>query len=115
LKNLDEIKDKLAELTSERDEIREQNEQYQNEIENIQKVLYDETESASKSAAKIVILTRQLDDEQKRSTDATRQLDDIKMQLKGSTMTNETLKTELNQARCLIQEYIVKVALLSMT
>ena len=30
-------------------------------------------------------------------------------------MTNETLKTELNQARCLIQEYIVKVALLSMT
>jgi predicted nucleic acid-binding Zn-ribbon protein len=109
LKNIDELKDNLSNLTSERNEIQEQNENYQNELENIQKILYDETESASKSGTKVVLLTRQLDDEQKRATDATHQVDDLRMQLKSSLMTNDTLKTDLQQARALIQTHIVKV------
>jgi hypothetical protein len=72
-------------------------------------MLYDETESASKSTAKVVLLTRQLDEEKKRSTEAIHQLEDLRMQLKSTLMTNDTLKTEFNQARSLIQEYIIKV------
>lgn len=109
MKNVDELKVNLSNITSERDEILEQNENYQNELENIQKILYDETESASKSGTKVVLLTRQLDEEQKRATEAIHQLDDIRMQLKSSLMTNDTLKTESNQARSLIQEHIIKV------
>jgi chromosome segregation ATPase len=109
LKNIDEFKENLLNITNERDDIREQNESYQNELENMQKMLYHETESASKSTTKTVLLTRQLDDEQKRATEAIYQLDDLRMQFKSSLMTNDTLKTELNQARSLIQEHIVKV------
>jgi chromosome segregation ATPase len=109
MKNLDELKENLSTITIERNEIREQNNNYQNELENIQKILYDETEAASKSSTKVVLLTRQLDEEQKRATDAIHQLDDTRMQLKSSLMTNDTLKTELNQARLLIQDYIIKV------
>jgi len=109
MKNLDELKENLSNITSERNEIREQNENYQNELENIQKMLYNETESASKSSTKIVLLTRQLDEEQKHAKDAMYQSDDFRMQLKSSLMTNDTLKSELNQARSLIQEYIIKV------
>ncbi|CAF4784013.1 unnamed protein product, partial [Rotaria sp. Silwood1] len=108
LKNIDELKENLFNITSERNDIREQNENYQNEIENIQKMLYDETESASKSATKIVLLTRQLDEEQKRAIDAIRQLDELKMQSKSSSMTIDTLKTELSHARSLIQEHSIK-------
>ncbi|CAF4150962.1 unnamed protein product, partial [Rotaria sp. Silwood2] len=108
LKNIDELKENLLNITSERNDIREQNENYQNEIENIQKMLYDETESASKSSTKNVSLTRQLDEEQKRATDAIRQLDELRMQAKSSSMTTDTLKTELSQARSLIQEHAVK-------
>jgi len=109
MKNLDELKENLSNITSERNEIREQNENYQNELENIQKMLYDETESASKSSTKVVLLTRQLDEEQKRATDTIHQLDDLRIQLKSTLMTNDTLKTEFNQARSLIQECIIKV------
>jgi uncharacterized phage infection (PIP) family protein YhgE len=108
-KKIDELKDNLSNISSERDEIQEQNENYQNEIENIQKMLYNETESSSKSATKVVLLTRQLDEEQKRSYDATHQLDDVRMQLKSSLMTNDTFKTELTKARSHIQEHLIKV------
>ncbi|CAM2700904.1 unnamed protein product [Rotaria socialis] len=108
LKNIDEFKENLFNITSERNDLREQNETYQNEIENIQKMLYDETESASKSSTKIVLLTRQLDEEQKRATDAVHQLDDLRMQLKSSLMTIDTLKSELSQTRLHAQEQAIK-------
>ncbi|CAF0725433.1 unnamed protein product [Rotaria sordida] len=108
LKNIDELKENLLNVTSDRNDIREQNENYQNEIETIQKMLCDETESASKSGSKIVLLTRQLDEEQKRATDAIHQLDELRIQSKSSLMTIDTLKTELSQARSLIQEHAVK-------
>jgi hypothetical protein len=112
LKNIDEFKENLLHLTNERDEINEQNDNYQNELENMQKILYDETESASKSSTKVVLLTRQLDEEQKRSADAIHQSDDLRMQLKSSLMTSDTFKTELHQARSLIQEHLIKVKLI---
>lgn len=109
MKNIDELREKLLTTTSERDDLREQNENFQNEIENIQKMLCDETEAASKSGTKVALLTRQLDEEQKRATDAVHQLDDLKMQLKGSSMTIDTLRTELGQARLIAQEQAIKV------
>ncbi len=109
LKALDELKDKLLIVSNERNEIQEQNNNYQNDFENIQKILYDETESGSKSAAKVILLTRQFDEEQKRANNATYQLNDIQMQLTSALITNDTLKTELSQARLLAQEYIAKV------
>ncbi len=109
LKNIDEFKENLFHINNERDELHEQNDNYQNELENIQKMLYDETESASKSSTKIVLLTRQLDEEQKRSADAIHQADDLRMQLKSSLMASDTYKTEFHQARSLIQEYAIKV------
>jgi chromosome segregation ATPase len=109
MKNIDELKENLSNITSERNEILEENEHYQNELENIQKMLYNETESASKSSTKVILLTRQLDEEQKRAKDATHQSDEFRMQLKSSSMTNDTLITELNQARSLIHEHIIKV------
>ena len=109
LKSINQLKEENSNITIERDEMREQNDNYQSELENIQKMLYDETESSSKSATKVILLTRQLDEEQRRATDATQQLDDLRMQLKGSTMVNDTLKTELSQARSIIQEHVMKV------
>ncbi len=109
MKNIDELKENLLNITSERDEIREQNDHYQNELENIQKILYDETEASSKSSTKVVLLTRQLDEEQKRAVDAIHQADDLRMQLKSTLMTSDTLKIELHQARSLIQEHMIKV------
>jgi chromosome segregation ATPase len=109
LKNIDELKENLLIISNERDEIREQNDNYQNELENIQQMLYDETESSSKSASQVILLTRQLDEEQKRANDSINQLNDIQMQLKSALITNDTLKSELNQARLLVQEHIIKV------
>ena len=109
VKNIDELKDNLSDVSTDRDVMREQNEQYQNEIENIQKLLYEETEVGSKATAKVVLVTRQLDEEQKRATDTHHQLEDCKIQLKSSLITNETLKSELGQARILIQDHFVKV------
>jgi len=109
LKNIDELKENLLIVSNECDEIREQNDNYQNELENIQKLLYDETELGSKSASKVILLARQLDEEQQRANLSTNQLHDIQMQLKSALLTNDTLKTELNQARSLIQEYNIKV------
>lgn len=109
LKNIDELKEALLNISIERDEYREQNENYQNEIENIQKILYEETETGSKSASKVILLTRQLDEEQRRANDSINQLNDIQMQLQSALITNDTLKSELNQARLLIQEHNLKV------
>ena len=109
LKNIDELKENLAAVVNDRDDFREQNENYQAELENIQRILYDETESGSKASSKVVLLTRQLDEEQKRSTEASHQLDDSRMQLKSVMMTNDTLKTELIQTRSLLQDHIAKV------
>jgi len=109
LKNIDELKENLLIISNERDEIREQNDNYQNELENIQQMLYDETETSSKSASQVILLTRQLDEEQKRANDSINQLNDIQMQLKSALITNDTLKSELNQARLLVQEHIIKV------
>jgi chromosome segregation ATPase len=109
LKNIDELKEALLNISIERDEYREQNENYQNEIENIQKILYEETETGSKSASKVILLTRQFDEEQRRANDSINQLNDIQMQLQSALITNDTLKSELNQARLLIQEHNLKV------
>lgn len=109
LNDIDGLKAELSNVRSERKEFQEQNEKYQNELENIQKLLSSETEIGSKSAAKVMLLTRQLDEEQKRAMEATHQAEDFKMQLKSTMMTNDSLKIELNQARGLIQEHIAKV------
>jgi len=109
LKNIDELKENLLIVSNECDEIREQNDNYQNELENIQRLLYDETESGSKSASKVILLVRQLDEEQQRANVSINQLNDAQMQLKSALMTNDTLKSELNQARLLIQEHTIKV------
>lgn len=109
LKNIDELKQELFIITSERNEIHEQNENYLNEIENIQRLLLEETESSSKSASKVVLLTRQLDDEQKRSNDSINQLNDVQLKLQSALITNETLKTELSQARLLLQGHADQV------
>jgi chromosome segregation ATPase len=109
LKNIDELKEDLLIVSNERDEIREQNDNYLNELENIQKLLYEETETGSKSASQVILLTRQLDEEQKRANDSINELNDVQMQLKGALMTNDTLKCELNQARLFIQDYTIKV------
>ena len=110
VKTIDELKDNLSDASAERDAMREQNEQYQMEIENIQRLLYEETEVGSKAIAKVVLVTRQLDEEQKRSTDTQHQLEDCKIQLKSSLITNDTLKSELSQTRTLIQDHFVKVS-----
>jgi len=109
LKNIDELKEDLLIVSNERDEIREQNDNYLNELENIQKLLYEETETGSKSASQVILLTRQLDEEQKRANDSINELNEVQMQLKGALMTNDTLKCELNQARLFIQDYTIKV------
>ncbi|CAF4352358.1 unnamed protein product [Rotaria sp. Silwood2] len=108
LKDIDELKENLLIISNERNDIREQNNNYQNELENIQKLLYDETESASKSLSKVTLLNRQLDEERKRSNDSINQLNDQQMQLKSALITNDTLKSELNQARLLIQDHTIK-------
>ncbi|CAF0922423.1 unnamed protein product [Adineta ricciae] len=108
LNDIDGLKSELSNVRSERNEFQEQNEKYQNELENIQKLLSSETEIGSKSVAKVALLTRQLDEEQKRATEATHQVEDFKMQLKSTMMTNDSLKMELNQARGLVQEHIAK-------
>ena len=111
LKTIDELKENILILSNERDDIQEQNDNYQNELENIQQLLYDETESSSKSTTQVSLLTRQLDEEQKRSKNSINQLNDIQMQLQSTLMTNDTLKSELNQARLFIQDHIIKVLL----
>jgi predicted nucleic acid-binding Zn-ribbon protein len=112
LKNIDELKENLLIVSNECDDIREQNDNYQNELENIQRLLYDETESGSKSASKVILLVRQLDEEQQRANVSINQLNDAQMQLKSALMTNDTLKSELNQARLLIQEHTIKVKII---
>jgi chromosome segregation ATPase len=109
LKNIDELKEALLNISGERDDFREQNENYQNELENIQKLLCEETEASSKSASTVILLTRQLDEEQRRTNDSINQLSDAQMQLQGALITNDTLKSELNQARLLIQDHNLKV------
>ena len=109
LKNIDELKDNLSLLSNEREEYHEQNEQYQAELDNLQTLLYEETETGSKSAAKVVLLTRQIEDDQRRANDAIHQSNDSQLQLQSALMSNETLKSELNQARTLIQDHLVRV------
>ena len=109
LQNIDELKENLLMISSERDDFREQNDNYQNELENIQKILCEETETGSKSASKVILLSRQLDEEQRRANNSINELRDIEMQLQSALMTNDTLKSELNQARLLLQEHTIKV------
>ena len=109
LQNIDELKENLLLISNERDELREQNDSYANELENLQKMLCDETETGSKSASQVILLSRQLDDEQRRANDSTNQLTDTQMQLQGLLITNDTLKSELNQARLLLQDQTMKV------
>lgn len=109
LKNVDELKDSLNNVMNERDDFREQNEAYQIEMENVQKLLYEETESGSKASSKVALLTRQLDEEQKRSNEVLRQLDDARIQLKSVSMNHDSMKSELLQVRSQLQEHIVQV------
>lgn len=109
LKNVDELKDNLSNVSNERNDVREQHDSLQNEIESMQKLLYDETEAGSKAASKVVLLVRQLDEEQRRATEALHQVDDLRMQLNSSLMTSDTFKTELIQARALLHDHIAKV------
>ena len=109
LQNIDELKENLLLISNERDELREQNDSYANELENLQKMLCDETETGSESASQVILLSRQLDDEQRRANDSTNQLTDTQMQLQGLLITNDTLKSELNQARLLLQDQTMKV------
>ena len=109
LQNIDELKENLLLISNERDELREQNDSYANELENLQKMFCDETETGSKSASQVILLSRQLDDEQRRANDSTNQLTDTQMQLQGLLITNDTLKSELNQARLLLQDQTMKV------
>lgn len=113
LKNIEELKENLSIITNERDQIRQQYHNHHNNLENIQQILYDETESNSKSATKVIQLTRQLEDEQKRTNDFKYQLDDLQMQLTTALLTIDTLKAELSQSRNLNQEYLNKVILFS--
>ncbi|CAF3693774.1 unnamed protein product [Adineta steineri] len=108
LKNIDELKENLLIISNERDDIRKQYNNYQYDLENIQKILADETESNLKSETKVILLTRQFDEEQKRSNEFKYQFNDIQMQLTSALLSNDTLKTELNQARLLNQEYTIK-------
>ncbi|CAF4440916.1 unnamed protein product, partial [Adineta steineri] len=108
LKNIDELKENLSIISNERDDIRKQYNNYQYDLENIQKILADETESNLKSETKVILLTRQFDEEQKRSNEFKYQINDIQMQLTSALLTSDTLKTELNQARLFNQEYTIK-------
>ena len=109
LKTIDELKENLSIVTNERDQIRGQYNNYQANLENIQQILYDESETSSKSAAKVIQLTRQLEDEQKRANDSKFQLNELQMQLTTALLTIDTLKAELSQSRCVIQENLDKV------
>lgn len=109
LRNIDELKEAFSAVANERDDLRDQNDNYQSELENLQKMLYDETEAGSKATSKVTLLTRQLDEEQRRSTEASHQADDLRVQLKSALMSNDTLKSELIQSRSLLQEHIAKV------
>ena len=109
LKNVDELKEILVATSNERDDLRDLSDNLQSELENVQKLLFDETEAASKSSSKVLLLTRQLDEEQRRSNEATHQLDDLRVQLKSSLMTTDALKSELIQTRSLLQESMTKV------
>ena len=109
LQNIDELKENLLIISNERDELRDQNDNDQNELESLQKMLCDETETGSKSASKVLLLSRQLDEEQRRANDSTNQLTDVQMQLQGLLITNDTLKSELNQARLVLQDQTIKV------
>lgn len=111
LQNIDELKENLVIISNERDEFRDQNDNDQNEIENLQKMLCEETETGSKSASKVILLSRQLDEEQRRANDSTNQLTDVQMQFQGLLITSDTLKSELNQARLLLQEQTIKVTI----
>ncbi|CAF1429218.1 unnamed protein product, partial [Adineta ricciae] len=108
LKTIDELKENLSIVTNERDQIRAQYNNYQANLENIQQILYDESESSSKSAAKVIQLTRQLEDEQKRANDSKYQLNELQMQLTTALLTIDTVKAELSQSRCVIQENLDK-------
>ncbi|CAF4282703.1 unnamed protein product, partial [Adineta steineri] len=63
LKNIDELKENLLIVSNERDDIRKQYSNYQYDLENIQKILADETESNLKSETKVILLTQQFDEE----------------------------------------------------
>ena len=108
-KTIDELKENLSIVTNERDQIRGQYNNYQANLENIQQILYDESESSSKSATKVIQLTRQLEEEQKRVNDSKYQINELQMQLTTALLTIDTLKAELSQSRCVIQENLDKV------
>lgn len=113
LRNIDELKENLSLVSAERNEIRQQHQCDCQSMQNIQQILSDETESNSKSAAKVLLLSRQLEDEQKRLTAVRYELNDVQMQLSTASLTIETLNAELSQSRSLSQDYLDKVRLSS--
>ncbi|UJR13437.1 hypothetical protein I4U23_000451 [Adineta vaga] len=54
LKNIDELKENLLIISNERDQIHQQYNNYHNNLEDIQQILYDETESNSKSQSRSI-------------------------------------------------------------
>ncbi|CAF1286734.1 unnamed protein product, partial [Didymodactylos carnosus] len=108
LKQMDELNQNLSSINNERIDCKQQNKNYRTEIEHLEKVVCDETETTPKLSSKVSLLTHQLDDVQKRYQDTVKQLEDVRLQLKSSLMTNDTLKSELNHIKLLNQEYINK-------
>ena len=111
LKSIDDLKETRSSLITERDEIQRDNKRYQIEVENMERILYEETEANSKSSSTVVLLTRQIDEEQKRADDAVNRFHEVELQWKSTCMVNETLKNELDHARLVIEEQTIKVSL----
>jgi chromosome segregation ATPase len=110
LKSIDELKESRSSLITEREEVQRDNKRYQIELENMERILYEETEANSKSSSTVILLTRQIDEQQTRANDAVNQSHDVEQQWKSTCMANETLKSELGQARLAIEEQTSKVS-----
>ena len=108
-KSISELKESLHLISSEVESLREENEFSSNECDNLHRLLHEETESHSKSSSLVNVLTRQIEESNRRGNQATDQLHDLRMQLQSSTLVNETLKSELSQTRFLLDEQTNKV------
>lgn len=61
------LRENILKTSDKIDELQQQNDSYQNEIENLQNLLYDETESGSKATTKVILLTKKLEEAEKQA------------------------------------------------